>query len=356
MRHRTLISVLSIFCILFVIIYITSCESRTGITEPTKPDPNPYGEGNGKITFYRTQQITGQVIINISTKQLNDSLVWQSAPNCDSGNAVSTILKAGNYSVRIQGNEFLCDYNVNIEEKKCKTLNYTNCKDGNPYGNGNGKITFYKTQQIAGPIIIKIANQQITDSLVWQNAPNCDTNIAASKILPAGNYSVSIEGAVFLCNYNVNVEEKICKFLDYTNCNNGSVNCYSNLNGIWLRTSDGPCPNCQGMKVQFIDTAGEVIYTPPGCRFPLGDIKWKDFNSGNCTIFDLARDQYGGSPDFQLSNITFFNKDSLIINGPSGIIPYLRISYSIEKKNIKHITTNPDNNTVHNPAELQMEQ
>ena len=46
------------------------------------------------------------------------------------------------------------------------------------------------------------------DSTVWQVTPNCDSNIAVSKILRAGDYTVSIEGAVFLCSYNIRVEEK----------------------------------------------------------------------------------------------------------------------------------------------------
>lgn len=225
--------------------------------------------------------------------------------------------------------------------------------DSNQYGNGNGKITFYRTQPILGPVIIKISNQNITDSVVWQSPPLCDSNISTSKILRAGDYSVSIEGAVFLCNYNVRVEQKICKLIDYTNCNNGYVGCYT-LNGTWLRTADGPCPNCEGLKIQFSNGIGEVIYTPPGCRFPLWDIKWKDFNLANCTLLDIARDQYGGSPEYQFANLTFFNKDSLIINGPSGIIPYSRIANTNVKANRK--ITNHINNTpaFDKSAELQI--
>ncbi len=224
----------------------------------------------------------------------------------------------------------------------------------NPYGDGNGKITFYRTQQIQGPVVIKISNSQIIDSIVWQFAPNCDTNLAASIILKKGDYSVRIEGATFLCNYNIKVEERKCKLLDYTGCNGGYVGCYD-MTGVWLRTADGPCPNCQGLKVQFSNGVGEVIYTPPGCRFALWDIKWKDFDINNCTIYDLARDQYGGSPEYFFTNITFFNKDSLQLNGPSGIIPYSRISYNVEKKN-KNIIKPPE--VKHNiPAsELQFGQ
>jgi hypothetical protein len=209
--------------------------------------------------------------------------------------------------------------------------------DTNHYGSGNGKITFFRTEQIPGPVVIKVSASQMTDSIVWQVTPDCDSNVAVSKILRAGDYTVSIEGSVFLCNYNVTVEEKKCKLLNYTNCNNGYVGCYT-LNGTWLRTADGPCPNCKGLKVQFTDGMGEVIFTPQGCRFPLGDIKWTDFNPGNCTVYDMARDDYGGSPEYQLANLIFYNKDSLSINGPSGVIPYSRIANTNvkthKKKNI----------------------
>ena len=336
--------------LLFVIVYFSACDSKTGITNPVLP--NPYGEGNGKVTFYRTKQIAGPVTIKIFNNTLNDSIIWQSAPNCDTNIAVSQILKAGNYPVRVQGSTFLCDYNVNVEERKCKLINYSNCSGGNPYGEGNGKITFYRTQQIAGSVTIKISDKTLNDSIVWQSAPNCDTNIAASVILRAGNYTASMEGSVFLCNYNINIEEKKCKLLEYTNCMGGYVGCYT-LTGTWLRTADGPCPNCQGLKIQFLNGIGEVIYTPPGCRFPLGDIKWKDFNINNCTMLDLARDQYGGSPEYQSADINFLNKNSLIINGPSGLIPYSRISNSDKKIFIKNTDTVSGSTVVPYPAELQ---
>jgi len=226
--------------------------------------------------------------------------------------------------------------------------------DTNVYGTGNGKITFYRTEQISGPVIIKISDSQLTDSLVWQYIPACDSGIAVSRILKAGNYRVSIEGSVFLCNYNVTVEEKKCKLLNYTNCNNGFVGCYT-LNGTWLRTADGPCPNCAGLQIQFVDGVGEVIYTPQGCRFPLSDIKWKDLNLNDCSVLDLARDQYGGSPEYQRANLTFFNKDSLIINGPSGIIPYTRIANTNVKLHKKHNTVALPDIINDKSAKLQVE-
>jgi hypothetical protein len=213
----------------------------------------------------------------------------------------------------------------------------------NPYGEGNGKITFIRTQQIDGPVTIKISNKSLNDSIVWQAAPPCDTNISASQILKAGSYSVKIEGSVFMCNYNVTVEERKCKILDYTNCNGGYIGC-TDISGIWLRTSDGPCPNCKGLKIEFRNGEGEIIYTPPGCRFPLYDIKWNNFNLNDCTINDLARDSLGGSPEFQPASMVFENKNSFIINGPSGTIPYSRISQKNDEKiseNIKHHTVVP---------------
>lgn len=226
--------------------------------------------------------------------------------------------------------------------------------DTNVYGTGNGKITFFRTEQITGLVVIRVSNYQLTDSIVWQVTPDCDTNVAVSKILKAGSYSVSIEGAVFLCNYNVTVEEKKCKLLNYTNCNNGYVGCYT-LNGTWLRTADGPCPNCAGLKIQFTDGVGEVVYTPQGCRFPLGDIKWKDFNLSDCTVNDVARDQYGGSPEYQLANLIFYNKDSLSINGPSRVIPYSRTANTNVKTHKKQNTVVMPDVVTDKSAKLQVE-
>lgn len=196
--------------------------------------------------------------------------------------------------------------------------------DTNIYGQGNGKLVFFRTQQIAGPVTISISSYTLTDTLVWQTDPVCDSSNAVSIILPAGNYGVHIEGAVFLCNYTAAVEERKCKLLNYTNCNGGTTGCYA-MAGTWLRTDDGPCVNCKGLIVQFQNGIGEVLYTPPGCRFPVSDIKWKNFNINDCTILDLARDDYGGSPEYQAATVYFFHKDSLNINGQSGVIPYQRI-------------------------------
>ena len=207
----------------------------------------------------------------------------------------------------------------------------------NPYGDGNGKITFIRRQPIDGPVIVNISNDQFNDSIIWQSVPPCDTNIAASKILRAGNYTVSIEGAVFLCHYDITVQERVCKILDYTDCAGGYVGC-SDITGIWYRTEDGPCPNCKGLKVEFRNGFGEVIYTPAGCRFPIGDIKWKDFDLGSCIMQDLARDQYGGSPQYMSSSLTFSNKNFFVINDVSGVIPYSKIA----PENGKKTTENTD--------------
>lgn len=223
----------------------------------------------------------------------------------------------------------------------------------NPYGEGNGKITFYRTQQTDSNIKIYISNKQISDSIVWQAAPNCDTNIAAYAILKAGDYSVKIEGSVFLCNYNIKVEERVCKRLDYTNCNGGNIGC-TDITGVWLRTSDGPCPNCKGLKVEFRNGIGEVIYSPPGCRFHMGDIKWIDFSLSGCTLNDLARDQYGGSPDYQSANLIFSNKISFTINGESGVIPYTKIAQKNVQKFTKNIKRNNTGNTANIPYGVQI--
>jgi hypothetical protein len=69
----------------------------------------------------------------------------------------------------------------------------------------------------------------------------------------------------------------------------------------------------------------------------------------------LARDQYGGSPEFQLADIRFYNKDSLTINGPSGVIPYSRIANTNVKKHKKqNIVVMPDVVTDKS-AKLQVE-
>ena len=172
----------------------------------------------------------------------------------------------------------------------------------NPYGEGNGKITFYRTQAVEGKVVIKVASKQLNDTLIWQTVPSCDTNSAASVILKAGSYSASLEADIFLCHYDFTIEERICKMIDYTNCAGGHVGCVD-ITGTWLRT---------------------------------GDTKWSAFNINDCSMSDLARDQYGGSPKFISSTLSFSDKNSLIINGDNIQIPYTRISQTNDKKITKH--------------------
>lgn len=208
-------------------------------------------------------------------------------------------------------------------------------QEPNPYGDGNGKITLIRKEQIDGPVTITLSGNTRNDTMVWQSTPGCDTNIAASFIVHAGNYLVRITGSEFLCSYNVTVEERVCKIQEYTSCIGGFVGC-DDITGIWLRTADGPCPNCMGLKVEFRSGLGEVIYTPPGCRFPLGDIKWRDFSLEGCTILDLARDQYGGGPEYQNAYLDFINRNSFVINGQTGQIPYSRIASANDKKSTEN--------------------
>jgi hypothetical protein len=70
-------------------------------------------------------------------------------------------------------------------------------------------------------------------------------------------------------------------------------------------------------------------------------------------MLDLARDQYGGSPQYQSSSINFLNKDSLLINGPSGLIPYSRISYSEKRIIIKKNNTDSRSISIPYPSRLQ---
>jgi hypothetical protein len=214
-------------------------------------------------------------------------------------------------------------------------------------------LSFIRKQQIDGPVIIYVSSKTLYDTIIWSMTPSCDTNLVTSQILKAGSYKVRIEGNVFLCNYNINVEERKCKILEYTNCSGGYVGCYP-VDGIWRRTEDGPCPNCKGLEIEFRNGMGEVIYTPQGCRFPIGDIKWTSFDLGTCTMKDLARDSLGGSPQYQDANLYFENKNSLTINGPSGLIPYSRISQKDAKKISKNIKRSNSGNADAKHAGLQI--
>ena len=167
----------------------------------------------------------------------------------------------------------------------CKNTDVT--APTNPYGSGNGNVTFYKTNNVAGGVTIVINGESRVDNNTWTAPPGCDSITAAHYILPAGNYTASFTGSAVNCNKSFTITEGQCNLINYTSCGS-PLPCPSNLDGTWTKIGDGNVPHSSGMTINVSGGIGTVTYVFAGSdAFCVGDIKWKNFNNLSCTMQDL---------------------------------------------------------------------
>jgi hypothetical protein len=102
-------------------------------------------------------------------------------------------------------------------------------------------------------------------------------------------YATSSGGASW--NGSINIEEGKCQLMELTGGGGGGGGgngCNYSLNGIWTRKNDGACTGAAGLKVFFSGGQGSIQSAPSNsCGFVTGQVKWRNFNPGSCTIEDL---------------------------------------------------------------------
>jgi hypothetical protein len=144
---------------IFLVFTCSNCkkESSTSV--------NPYGDGNGKISFYTTKAVFGT--FNISLKNtstgvvtnLSDNIYWPTgAPGCDNKNVKSAILPAGNYQVTITNSSITgtCTNSITLASGQCLIQDYTICG-----GAGSSIIpssSAGRTNDVQGTIYVKSKN------------------------------------------------------------------------------------------------------------------------------------------------------------------------------------------------------
>jgi hypothetical protein len=108
------------------------------------------------------------------------------------------------------------------------------------------------------------------------------------------------------------------------------------LEGTWVRVYDKGNHPCNGMEVKVEKNQGAVTYSPNGCCFKTGDIKFKNINYNNCVIDDMIRSNsncdfmgnyrlgedvvYKNNNEFYLSNIKFIRKTSTNQTNPRNLV------------------------------------
>lgn len=98
--------------------------------------------------------------------------------------------------------------------------------------------------------------------------------------------------------------------------------CSYSLDGTWIRLDDPSGAGTTGMKIQYANGTGKIIYAPSNSSgFYNGQIKWKQFNNTDCKIYDLIM------PDniYRYYDVHFNNENEFVIEvGTNGDIRYKR--------------------------------
>src|ERR1700752_5487578 len=118
MKKTLFTSVLVLFTVSAVIL---SCQKST----PTPaPAANPYGAGNGNVSFYGTSNVAGVIDVTLNATTIHLSNYFSSgAPGCQAQGTASFILPAGtyNYTAQQTGGSSYWNGSVTITNGGCLT-------------------------------------------------------------------------------------------------------------------------------------------------------------------------------------------------------------------------------------------
>ena len=186
------------------------------------------------------------------------------------------------------------------------------------YGNGKGMITFWcKSDLGVGNITVTLDGQTIgTISHFNSSGPQCgkeDVNFAAS----VGTHTFLCSAGSSRWSGTITIKEGECFSQELlgggTGGGGGTGNgCQFSLVGKWLRQSSP----YTGLVITYDGSRGIVTSAPTGSCFPVGDVKWIDYNSGSCSLNELSRgsstcNNRGYSP----SSIRFTDNNNLSVEG-----------------------------------------
>jgi len=222
-----------------------------------KPDDkpiNPFGNGNGKVTVYKTCENCPDLQVSIDGSyigSLAQPMGAYATVSCDATGTVSQILSAGNHQLTGKdsyGNTW--DLQISVIEGQCSLQKLEKQNDvppaasggtsvaTNPYGNGNGQLTIYEncsTCQNVQVYIDGVYAGVLNAYFRTDQTPTCGLVTAGSivRTLPAGNHKISAtDSNGDSWNDNVYVEESVCKdyamqgFLQHSVSASGTINTY----------------------------------------------------------------------------------------------------------------------------------
>jgi hypothetical protein len=118
----------SALVLIAVSVITLSCRKTTNTTTTTPPvASNPYGAGNGKVTFYTLNTVPNGVDWTINSTTKHDALSWNGTPNCDQTNTTSFILPAGTYAYSGQqtNGSYTNNGTITINAGQCSLQQYS---------------------------------------------------------------------------------------------------------------------------------------------------------------------------------------------------------------------------------------
>jgi hypothetical protein len=138
----------------------------SGCTPVAEPDPNPYGPGMGKISFWTSANIPGGIGVSVGSSSIGNLTQYfpDGTPSCGQSGTVSTIISAGTHSFAAQSSGGITwGGTVDVEEGEC--INYQLTYSGNTNPNVPSTISG-RPVSVLGTVTVKRANVQMC---VWDH-------------------------------------------------------------------------------------------------------------------------------------------------------------------------------------------
>ncbi len=171
-------------------------------TDNSNPQPEKvylYGEGYGKLTFYKTCNSCPNLEVSIDGDYLGTlTETLNSSASCGDYGTISKILSVGNHTITGK-DSYGTTYKgtAYVSESECMTDSFSKPDDvnPNPYGTGNGQITIYHNCSNCGNVQVSVDGYYSgTLSQYFSNgSPSCGSQNGGTvvKNLFAGSHTIT---------------------------------------------------------------------------------------------------------------------------------------------------------------------
>lgn len=201
-------------------------------------------------------------------------------------------------------------------------LSFASCKKAAD----SGTTSFYSTNIGSWGGAVTVSIDGVLKGTITKSSPsNISCNSSEVNVNASQGWHTLALSALNGQTFNGNTYVSGCSTRsvdDYFNLGpggGGGGGCSYSLVGTWLRQNDGSCSGAAGMLVQYNGSIGVITSVGSNsCAFSVGDVKWQNFDSGNCSIDDL--ESSSSSQNYSNYGVSFSDANTVII----GSITYKR--------------------------------